>query len=399
MAKSFEDRALEHESQAGPGASPAPPVGARPPAAAPRAGPGAPPPPGPSLPLAELGTRFDRQVRFAPFGREGQANLVSARVLVVGCGALGGILAQTFFRAGVGELLLVDRDVVELSNLPRQVLFDERHAREGTPKAQAARETLERSGGPTSIQSHVLHLSARNLELVGEDVDLILDGTDNLETRYLLNDFCVERDIPWVYAGVVGASGLVLPVLPGRSACLRCLFPELPPAGTLPTCESAGVLLPAVGLVASMAAGLGLRLVARPRLPFEPALIELDAWSGSVRSLPAPRAPDCPCCVRRELEFLHRPGGEALALCGRNTVQIPARGRAHGLAFLAGHLPASASEIRLHPGLLRFAFEGCRLSVFPDGRALVEGTADVERASALHALALGHLDAASGEGA
>jgi molybdopterin/thiamine biosynthesis adenylyltransferase len=338
--------------------------------------------------LDELALRFDRQVRFAPFGRAGQANLVSARVLVVGCGALGGVLAQTFHRAGVGELVLVDRDVVEVSNLPRQVLFDERQARAGLPKALAARATLEASGGPTTVKSHVLHLDARNLELVAEDVDLVLDGTDNLETRYLLNDFCVERGLPWVYAGVVGSAGLVLPVLPGRSACLACVFPAPPPDGVLPTCESAGVLLPAVGAVASLAAGLGLRMLARPELPFEPALIELDSWNGTVRRLGAPRDPDCRVCVRRELVYLHRPGGEALALCGRNTVQVPARGDVPSLPRLAQLLPREAREVRLHDALLRFALEDCRLSFFPDGRALVEGTSDVARAAGLVARVL-----------
>jgi adenylyltransferase/sulfurtransferase len=362
MAQPHEDRAAVEQSQGAP------------PAAA-RARPGA--------RLGELAQRFDRQVRFAPFGREGQANLVSARVLVVGCGALGGVLAQTLFRAGVGELVLVDRDLVELSNLPRQVLFDERHARAGTPKAVAARETLERSGGPSAIRAHVLHLDARNLELVAEDVDLILDGTDNLETRYLINDFCVERGLPWVYAGVVGSAGLVLPVLPGRSACLACLFPEPPAEGLLPTCDTAGVLLPAVGAVASFAAGLGLRLLARPREPLEAALIELDTWNGVVRRLSAPRDPDCRACVRRELVHLHRPGGEAIALCGRNTVQIPPPLERRSLAALARALPEGAREVQHSEHLLRFAFEGCRVSVFPDGRALIEGTSDVHHARAL----------------
>src|SRR5262245_16314884 len=361
MAKSFEDRSCARESQAGDGGAQRA-NGAAGASAVPR--------------FAELAQRFDRQVRFAPLGHRGQGHLVSARVLVVGCGALGGVLAQTLFRVGVGELVLVDRDVVELSNLPRQVLFDERHAREGTPKALAARETLEKSGGPTAVRAHVLHLEARNLELVAEDVDLVLDGTDNLETRYLLNDFCVERGLPWVYAGVVGSSGLVLPILPGRSACLACLFPEPPPPGALPTCDTAGVLLPAVGAVASLAAGLGLRLIARPDAPPEPALVELDTWNGDVRRLSAPRDPECRVCARREFVYLHRPGGDAIALCGRNTVQIPARGAPRALASVARLLAAGASEVRLHESLLRFAFEGCRVSVFADGRALVEGTSD-----------------------
>jgi len=376
MAKAKKDHSCAGESQAGAG----PEAGSFPGERAARAQPSA-------AFLEDSARRFDRQVRYAPFGRAGQASLVSARVLVVGCGALGGVLAQTFFRAGVGELVLVDRDVVELSNLPRQVLFDEEHARLGIPKARAARETLERTGGPTSVQAHVLHLDARNLELVGADVDLVLDGTDNLETRYLLNDFCIEHGIPWVYAGVVGSSGLVLPVVPGRSACLACLFPAPPPEGTLPTCDTNGVLLPAVGAVASFAAGLGLRLLARPE-GFEPALIEVDTWNGGVRRLSAPRDPECRACGRRELVHLHRPGGEAIALCGRNTVQVPARGTRPQLATLARALPPEA-EAHVLDELLRCTLEGCRISVFRDGRALIEGTGDVARAQRLAERVLG----------
>lgn len=379
MAKSFEDRERERESQdAGPsGCAPRP--GARPPA--------------PRSAHGDLQERFDRQVRFAPLGRRGQAGLVSSRVLVVGCGALGGVLAQTLFRSGVGELVLVDRDLVEWSNLPRQVLFDERHARAGTPKALAARQTLEHGGGPTRVEAHVAHVDARNLERLAEDCDLVLDGTDNLETRYLINDHCVERGVPWVYAGVVGSAGLVLPVRPGEGACLSCLFPEPPPDGVLPTCDTAGVLLPAVGAVASIAAGLALRLLGRPDDPPPSALVEVDTWNGAVRRLLAPRAPDCPTCVQRRFPWLHRPGGDAIALCGRNTVQIPAPEAGASprvdLVALARRLPPDAAEARLHERMLRFSLDGCRLSVFPDGRALVEGTADVTRARTLFERALG----------
>lgn len=366
MAKSFEDPERAAESQ---GAS-------------------VPPSPSPMARPLEQARRFERQVRYAPFGRTGQANLVSARVLVVGCGALGGVLAESFHRAGVGELVLVDRDVVELSNLPRQVLFEEHHARQGTPKALAARESLERIGGPTRVEAHVRHLDARNLELLADDVDLVLDGTDNLATRYLLNDFCVERGLPWVYAGVVGAAGLVLPVLPGRGACLACVFPEAPPEESLPTCDTAGVLGPAVLAVASFAAGLGLRILARPEAPPEPALLELDVWHGSARRLSAPRDPLCRVCGARHFDHLHRTGAEPIALCGRNTVQIPARGPARALAHVARALDRRAAEVQLSEHLLRFRFEDLRVSLFPDGRGLVEGTHDVARAEEAFSRAL-----------
>ena len=214
--------------------------------------PAAAPPPGPA-------PRFERQARFAPLGVAGQQRLAERRVLIVGCGALGGVLAQWLTRAGVGELVLVDRDVVEETNLPRQVLFTEEHAAAGAPKVTAAAETLASIGGPTRITPHAVHLNADQLLELGAGVDLILDGTDNMATRYLVNDYAVREGVPWIYAGVVSSGGLVLSVQPGEGPCLRCVFPDPPPPGALPTCDTAGVLGPAVGAIASMQAGLALR--------------------------------------------------------------------------------------------------------------------------------------------
>ncbi len=228
--------------------------------------------------------RFDRQERFAALGAQGQARLEAARVLLVGAGALGGVLAQTLTRAGVGTLVICDRDVVEVTNLPRQVLFEDRHADAATPKALAAKESLLRIGGPTQIEAHAVHVEATNLAQLARDADLVLDGTDNLTTRYLINDWCVREGRPWVYGGVVSSGGLVLPILPGKSACLRCVFPDPPPAGSLPTCDSAGVILPAVGAIASLQAGAVLRILGAPEGDeFHPKLTQLDVWTGALR--------------------------------------------------------------------------------------------------------------------
>ncbi len=330
--------------------------------------------------------RFDRQMRFAPLGPAGQARLGEARVLLVGCGATGGVLAQSMVRAGVGELVLVDRDVVEHSNLPRQVLFDETDARDGAPKALAAARTLARAGGPTVCTPHAAHVDAENLGELAAECDLVLDGTDNLATRYLVNDYCVEHSVPWIYAGVVGAAGLVLPVVPGHGACLRCVFPEPPPPGSLPTCDAAGVVLPAVGAVASLAAGIALRLLSHPEdtAELETALVEIDVWNSEVRRILAPRDPACPCCARGDRPFLHRPPGQsAISLCGRNTVQLPAGKVAPDLAALASRLDGVATDV-VHAGvLLRFRVETYCLTLFRDGRALVEGTDDPQRARAV----------------
>ena len=328
--------------------------------------------------------RFERQVRFAPLGAAGQERLESARVLLVGCGALGGVLAQTLTRAGVGQLVLVDRDVVEISNLPRQVLFEDRHAAAGTPKVEAARETLARVGGPTRIEAHAVHLDADNVADLAAGADLVLDGTDNLATRYLLNDFCVREGTPWVYGGVVGAGGLVLAVRPGVGACLRCVFPTPPAPGVLPTCDTAGVILPAVGVIASMQAGLALRLIVDPD-GLEPALLELDAWSGTVRRVRAPRSPDCPTCARREFDWLTASTArQTVVLCGRNAVQVRGSGRAADLDLLEARLQRVARAVKRSGPMLRFEVEDHRLTLFPDGRALVEGTESEERALALY---------------
>ena len=334
--------------------------------------------------MAEFTRRFERQTRFAPLGQSGQARLERARVLLVGCGALGGALAQSLVRSGVGQLVLVDRDLVEESNLPRQVLFDERHARESTPKVEAARESLVRIGGPTTIHTHALHLDEQNAEELAQDADLVLDGTDNLSTRYLLNDLCVESARPWIYAGVLGSGGLVLPVLPGRGPCLRCLFPEPAPSASLETCETAGVLQPAVALIAALQAGLALRILVQPE-DLEPELYELDAWEPRVRSLSLSRDPECPCCARREFPFLHEATPHrAVRLCGRNTVQVRGARRATDLPRLAAALAGVATSIRRNELLLKFEVEDQRFTVFPDGRALIEGTEDIGRALALY---------------
>jgi molybdopterin/thiamine biosynthesis adenylyltransferase len=330
------------------------------------------------------GRRFERQVRYAPLGSAGQEALAHARVLLVGTGALGGSLAQLLHRAGVGTLVLADRDVVDETNLPRQVLFDERHASEGTPKVEAAAETLSRGGGPTQLELHAVHVDADNLPGLANGCDLILDGTDNLPTRYLINDHAVSSGTRWIYGGVVGGGGLLMPVLPGVGPCLRCVFRDPPPPGTLPTCDTAGVIAPAVGAVASLQAGLPQRLLVEPD-GLEPALIELDAWGGEVRRVRASRDPDCPCCAHGEHPWLEAPEtGQAVTLCGRNTVQVRGSGGRPDLDRIVERLEGVADEVRRAGPLLRFRVDGVSVTLFPDGRALIEGTEDVERGLALY---------------
>lgn len=328
--------------------------------------------------------RFARQVRFAGLGARGQELLAARGALVVGCGALGGAIAQSLVRSGVGRLVLVDRDVVEESNLPRQVLFEERHARDSVLKAEAGAEVLARIGGPTRVEAHAAHVDAENLAELARGVDVVVDGTDNLETRYLVNDYCVENGIPWIYGGVVGSGGLVLPVIPGRGPCLRCVFPEAPPPGVLPTCETAGVIQPAVAFVAALQSGLALRILAGAA-PLEPRLVELDAWDGRAREIELARDPQCPCCGSRDFTYLRAARTQrAVRLCGRGTVQVRAARTRPDLDVIAAGLAGLARDVRRQGPILRFAIEAERFTLFADGRALIEGTEDEDRALALY---------------
>lgn len=327
--------------------------------------------------------RFDRQARFAELGLAGQARLFESRVVLIGAGALGGVLAQTFVRSGVGTLVLCDRDVVCETNLARQVLFEERDV--GRAKVAAARDTLSRIGGPTELVTHAVHVDATNLEELCEGADLVVDGTDNLQTRYLVNDWAVSEATPWVYGGVVGASGLVLAIVPGRGPCLACLFPEPPPPGTLATCDTAGVLLPAVGAIASMQAGLALRLLACPDDDtLEPRLIELDVWSGNVRALRAEPDPGCRVCAGREFRWLDASEPPDVVLCGRDAVQVQGSGPLADVDALARTLAPEVDGLRRAGDLLRIEVDALVLTLFPDGRALVEGTADAGVARAAY---------------
>lgn len=329
-------------------------------------------------------TRFDRQERYAPLGRPGQKRLSDSSVFVLGAGALGGVIAQALVRSGVGRLVIVDRDSVEWSNLPRQILFEDRHAKGDALKALAARESLERMGGPTVIEAHAAHVDAENLLELSRGCDLLMDGSDNMETRYLLNDLSVKQGIPWVYAGVVGGSGLVLPVRPGEGPCLRCVFPEPPPSATLETCDTAGVLMPAVGAVGSLAAGMGLRLLVDPD-SLKPKLMDVDAWHGESRSLAVPRNPGCPACVQGKFPFLEAPITErTLTMCGRDTVQVRGRGQNIDLVQMAERLGQVGSEVVTIGPMLRAVLDGYRVTLFGDGRALIEGTQDKGKALALY---------------
>ncbi|HWE49084.1 MAG TPA: ThiF family adenylyltransferase [Bryobacteraceae bacterium] len=331
-------------------------------------------------------TRYSRQIRFAPLGLEGQQRLGDAMAVIVGCGALGTVQASLLARAGVGKLRLIDRDYVEESNLQRQILFTEEDARNALPKAEAARRHLLAANSGVDIEAHMADLDPENAaELL--DADVILDGTDNFETRFLINDFSVREGIPWIYGAAVGSYGIAMPILPGDSACFRCVYPE-PPAGVQPTCETAGVLGPVTSLIGSIQAMAALKILSGNAASVQRKIFTADLWNGPVREMNmAARDADCPACGRREFIYLN--GRRApVGMCGRNAVQIHELRRPIDLTELAARL-AGLGVVRSNEFALRFLDGEYELTVFPDGRAIIKGTTDSGVARSVYAKYIG----------
>ncbi|MFN0168998.1 MAG: ThiF family adenylyltransferase [Bryobacteraceae bacterium] len=330
--------------------------------------------------------RYSRQILFPGIGEKGQEKLIGSRVAIVGCGALGSFHAASLARAGVGSLAVIDRDYVEPSNLQRQWLFEESDAAEALPKAIAAERALTRINSSIRISSHIADLTPDNVEDLLDGADLVMDGTDNFETRYLINDFCVDRRVPWLYGGAVGSYGIVMPICP-EGPCFRCIYPE-PPGGVQPTCETAGILNPATAAVAAWQVAGALRLLCGESAA--PKILTLDVWSGVIRQVDLPdRDPQCPACGLREFVYLEGKRRAPVSLCGRNAVQIHERSRPLDLQQLRLHLQPHG-EVRINEFALRFYHGSYELTVFPDGRAIIKGTTDVGVARSLYARFLGH---------
>ncbi|MFN0058709.1 MAG: ThiF family adenylyltransferase [Planctomycetota bacterium] len=337
-----------------------------------------------------MADRYSRQRLLGIIGDAGQARLRAARVLLVGCGALGTHIAQHLVRAGVGTLRICDRDYVDLDNLQRQVLYDEDDVRAQLPKAVAAERKLTRINSEVVIDARVTDATAQTIHGLLEHIDLVLDGTDNFETRYLLNDACVEVGRPWVYGGCVATHGMVLAVVPGETPCFACVVPEAPAPGTAATCDTAGVLGPAVGIVAALQATEALKLLVGARQALNPNLQTIDPWRNEFRSFTIPRNLDCDVCAHRNFRHLRAAAGsQSTVLCGRNSVQIsPTRGAQLDFAVVAARL-ATHGPVRTNEHLLRFNYGEFELTLFTDGRALIKGTAEPDRARAFYAKFIG----------
>ena len=335
--------------------------------------------------------RYSRQMLFTEIGEEGQRRIRSKRVLVVGMGALGSVSAEMLVRAGVQGLRIVDRDYVDESNLQRQSLYDEEDWQTGLPKAIAAARKLTRINGDVHVEPHVEDLHAGNVRRLFEGIDLVLDGTDNFETRYLLNDASVETGVPWIYAACVGSYGMSFVVIPGTTPCLRCLMEEEPAPGTSPTCDTAGVISPAVHAVASFQVTEALKLLSGREDALHGSIMSLDVWHGRVdRFKPSSPRAECPACERRSLDYLAGTSeSQALTLCGRNAVQIrPAKPADLELKGVATRL-SELGEVTVNAYLLRAKLDGCEIVLFKDGRAIVHGTEELSEAKSLYARYVG----------
>ncbi len=328
--------------------------------------------------------RFSRQLRFAPFGAAGQARAQSATVAVVGLGGLGSWIAEHLARAGVGTLRLIDRDLVETSNLPRQGLYGEEDARRGTPKAEAAAQRLAAIGGPTRLEPHVAELTRRSIDALLGGCDLVLDGLDHFAGRFLLNDWCRKNGVTWIYGGAVGGAGSVLRIDADQGPCLRCLFPAASNAVGGETCDTVGVLSPLPALIAALQSSEALRFLAGDRRPAK--LWHIEPWEGRTLALkPGAPAADCPVCSRREWPALDlQLDAEETKLCGRDTVQVaPTSGVALDLTQVAKRWQGLGA-VEQSRFLVRLRLDGLVVTLFRDGRALVQGTESLERARALY---------------
>jgi molybdopterin/thiamine biosynthesis adenylyltransferase len=337
-----------------------------------------------------LQEKYSRQVLFAGIGPEGQQRLLASRAAIVGCGAIGAAAANLLVRAGVGYLRIIDRDFVEPSNLQRQTLFDESDALNILPKAVAAERKLRSINSSVAVEGVVADLSPPNAEALLSDVDLLLDGTDNFETRFLLNDLAVKSSRPWIYAAGVASYGLTMTIRPGATACLACLLESGTAAqGLEETCDTIGVLGPIINLIASLQVAEALKLLSGHPEALHGRLLSCDVWTGRMQSIGVARHPECRACSQRDFAYLAGEAQPRITMCGRDSVQIHERARALDLSVLQARLKSLVDDIRQNDFLLRFRIASYEMTVFADGRAILKGTKDPAVARSLYARYIG----------
>ena len=342
--------------------------------------------------LPQVSERYSRQILFPGIGSSGQQRLLQSRVLIVGCGALGSSQAESLARAGVGFLRIVDRDFVESSNLQRQTMFTEHDADERLPKAVAAAKHITQINSEILVEPVVIDVNNSNVERLIDTCDLVIDGTDNFTTRYLLNDACVKHRVNWIYGAAVGSYGVTLTIRPHQTVCLRCVFEELPAAGSAPTCDTAGVVMPIINVIAAIQVTEALKLLTGSEAQLHGSLLQVDVWTNEWRGIsPGPPRPECATCGLGLFESLAADANrQAAILCGRDAVQIqPATPTAVDFRTLAARLEG-AGEVKFNDYLLRFRSGNFELTVFPDARSIIRGTDEIGLARSLYAKYIGN---------
>jgi len=336
----------------------------------------------------DFAERYSRQILFPPIGAEGQKQLAAARVAIVGCGATGSALASLLARAGVGYLRIIDRDYVEPSNLQRQVLFDEPDAAESLPKAIAAARKIKAFNSEITIEPHATDLTPQNAEELLSGVAVLLDGTDNFETRYLINDFAISQGVPWIYTAAVASYAVTMTVIPGETACLACIFPDSP-RGLIETCDTAGILNTSVNIISSIACTETIKLLVNARGKLRRTLLSYDVWTNDFAEISTakPRAA-CRACGQRDFVHLAGEGRPHITLCGRNSVQIHERERPIDFDEVTRRLTPHG-PVRHNDYVLKFWREPYEMTLFPDGRAIIKGTTDTAVARSLYARYVG----------
>jgi len=335
--------------------------------------------------------RYSRQIPFREIGKEGQQRLLDSRVLLVGAGALGASHAEMLARAGVGTLRIVDRDFVEFTNLQRQTLYKEQDAIDRLPKAVAAKRRIAEINSEITVEEHVADVNNSNIESLIDGCDIVIDGTDNFQVRYLVNDACVKHSTTWIYGAAVSSYGTTMTIIPSETPCLRCVFEEMPDAGSAPTCDTAGVIMPIISSIAAIQVAEAIKLLTGNSEALHRSLMQIDVWQNDWRKIKlAGPNPDCISCGKRQYEFLDADSREfAAVLCGRDAVQIaPPNPTKIDLKALAEKL-TPLGEVRVNEYLLRFSHNSTELTVFTDGRAIIKGTDDVSAARSLYAKYVG----------
>lgn len=339
----------------------------------------------------KLNERYSRQILFREIGHEGQERLLNARVLIVGCGALGAAHAEMLARAGVGHLRIVDRDFVEFTNLQRQTLFKESDAAERLPKAIAAKNRIAEINSEIEVDAVIADVNNSNMESLIDGCDLVIDGTDNFQVRYLLNDACVKLGVTWIYGAAVTSYGTTMTIIPGKTPCLRCIFDEMPDAGSSPTCDTAGVIMPIIATVSATQIAEALKILVGDTASLHGSLIQFDLWANDRQRIKLGEPnPDCKTCGQGNFEFLDAEAQEFSAvLCGRNAVQLaPPLAVKLDLTELAAKL-SGLGEVKQNEYLVRFMADGREITVFSDGRAIIKGTDDPAAARSLYARYVG----------